>query len=209
MQDIEEFIRENRVEPKKPVLPPEYETWALKEFQKLSENRLLTKFLKSSGCAESRLKALFTTCVLYTRGASRSTRNINVFSLRSIMQPSKWYYRSDEELPPRLSFTPKMNEDDFLCTQSIGHLMFERLATCTGIWRKYGFPTDEVKNIRYLRNDSRHGGKVFRSMPSFHVIRTLRNVINPDLWYIFPGEISAEDMRAAEQKADEEIERTR
>ncbi len=108
------------------------------------------------------------------------------------MQPSRWYYKLNEKLPEPVQFTPKYSVDDLMYKESLGHVKFRQMQkqyTVQGLADNFDLNFYQIKNILYKRLNPLTGRECFKILPPAQVIVKLRDVINPDLWYIFPEEV--------------------
>lgn len=166
------------------------DTYALRDFKTALQHRLFWSFISDLGIPNTTLAkyAVF----YYVSGARKSIVNPNVFFCREKMQPSKWYYKINEELPERIKITPKFGIESLMYKESVGHLKLKELQkryTMPLLAEKYGLNLYQVKNIRYRRLNPLTGKECFKILPPESVIIKLRDVINPDYWYVFPEEL--------------------
>ena len=108
------------------------------------------------------------------------------------MQPSRWYYKINEKLPKPVIFIPKFGVEELMYKESVGHVKFRELQkqlTVQGMADKYDLNFYQIKNILYRRLNPLTGRECFKILPPAKVIINLRDVINPDYWYVFPEEI--------------------
>ncbi|WP_149554539.1 hypothetical protein [Treponema pectinovorum] len=166
------------------------DSYALRALKKASQNRLFWRYVCELGVPDTSLdkKAIF----YYLNGHYRFVSNPYIFMCREKMQPAKWYYKVNETLPKRIEFTPKHEAKDLMYLESVGHIKLEELQkkfTMPILCERYNLSLTQMKNIRYKRLHPFTKRECFKILPPASVIIKLRDVINPDYWYIFPDEI--------------------
>ena len=169
------------------------DTYALRDLKIIShsQNKLLWSFIIALGIPDTieAKRAVF----CYFSGRYKTIANPYIFLCREKMRPSKWYYKINEELPERISFTPKYDVENLMHKESVGHLKLEELQkfyTMPVFAQKYGLNLYQIKNIRYRRFNPLTSKKCFKIFPPASVIIKLRDIINPDYWYVFPEELN-------------------
>lgn len=187
--DIEKFIESEKKE-----LPfknfSDDDTHAKRELKTVLQNKLLWRFIEKLGFARDSNDKY--TIYYYTNGKTQNISNSIVFKCREAMQPSKWFVNVKESLPERIIFTPRFGVNELYVKESVGHVMLKRLQeeyTMPGLIEKYDLNLYQMKNIRYRRINSVTGLECFKILPPASVIVKLKDVINPDYWFIFPEEI--------------------
>jgi hypothetical protein len=129
---------------------------------------------------------------------SQKPTSLAVFGLRKHIRPSWWYYEESETLPCPVDFNekypafgPETNEkiltDETVGIRKIIEIKNERKLAryCLGKGIKYGILCGCIQ--RYKSN----AGKIkFHRRPDYFTIKSLREDINPDLWFIFPDELA-------------------
>ena len=166
------------------------DTYALRDLKIAAEKKLLWAYIVALGIpdnAESKNSVYY-----YYNGKFKSIANPHVFRCREKMQPSRWYYKVGEKLPEPVIFTPKYSVEDLMYKESIGHVKFRELQkqyTVQGLADKYDLNFNQIKNVLYRRMNPLTGRECFKILPQYTFIIKLRDVINPDLWYIFPEEM--------------------
>lgn len=136
---------------------------------------------------ESRLAIFY-----YLNGKLKFVSNPHIFYCREKMQPSKWYYRVDEKLPERIEFKTKYSVNELMYKESAGHIKFNKMCeeySIQGVADRFGLSINQIKNTKYKRMNPMTKKECFKSLPSLSIVLKLRDVINPDLWYIFPEEL--------------------
>ena len=114
------------------------------------------------------------------------------FLCRENMQPARWYYKVGEKLPERISFTPVYTVDDFQYRKTAGLQMLENLRdeyTYSGLAEKFSINYYQLKNMLSKRTNPVTGKRCYKILPQEHFVIKLRDVINPDYWFIFPEEL--------------------
>lgn len=188
MQNIDEFVNENK---NHKFDFCDTDTHALRELKTAAQRMLLRKYIVSLDVRktdESTIKAVY----IYTLGITKSLTNVYIFRLREKIQPAKWYTLYSEPLPSPTAFKPLLPEERILTDMSVGHMRFRKMVDeygYSGITQVYGFSKFLINNLLSYRISKKTGIKTFKTLPSYSVIRTLKDVISPDLWYIFPEEL--------------------
>lgn len=191
MKDLraEDFI--NSVPEKKYMqFDDENDTYALRELKIAAQAKQIWNYILALGIPDNRQDKL--AIYYYYNQKYKSIANQHIFRCREKMQPSKWYYKLTEKLPERIKFTPKHEVQDLMYKESAGHVKFRELQkqyTVQGLADKYDLNFYQIKNILYKRLNPLTGRECFKILPPAQLIIKLRDVINPDLWYIFPDEM--------------------
>ncbi len=165
------------------------DSYAIRDLKKASQKNLLWAYLDNIGMTDKRMKLYIYN---YLSGKNKTIYNINVFNCRECVQPARWYYRVDEKLPERIEFTPKFPVEELQYKDTEGHLKFYELReqlTNQGISEKYGIDYFQLKNITSKRLNPLTNRYCYKILPQQSLIIKLREVINPDYWYIFPEEL--------------------
>lgn len=168
------------------------DTHAIREFKTAISNRLYLKYTSALGLTSQESRNIFN----YVEKNTTILHGSYVFAIREKMQPAKWYYKIDEKLPQKISFTPnkKYTLETFLESDTIGIKMLMDLKKKKGILQDlcnlYNLNYNQIKNIFYLIADPVTGVRRHKIFPQEKVILSLRDVINPDYWFIFPDEIN-------------------
>ena len=189
MQNIDTFINEAK---NQKLLLHDTDTLMMQDLKKASAAKVLTKYCEALGFKKD--DYILTVFIRYINGYMDSVNNIHIFRCREQIQPSRWYYQVNEKdiMPEPVKYTPKFDAEEILNKDSQGHVILRKLIRNTGIEpfaEKYGIDSYKLKNTLYRRKRVTDGKQVFKALPSYHFIRALREVINPDLWYIFPEEL--------------------
>lgn len=187
--NIDEFIEnEKKVQSFKEF--NESDTYARRELKKALQNKLFWKYIEKLGIEKDSNEKY---CMYYyMNGKNQSINNTIIFKCREKMQPSKWYININETLTERIDFKPKFNVEYLYTKETVGHLKLEELQkqyTMQGLVEKYGLNFYQMKNIRYKRVSLITGQECFKTLPPASVIIKLKDVINPDYWFIFPEEL--------------------
>ena len=191
MQNIDDFIRENTVNH-----PRVTDTIALREIRNIGQNRLLKSY--SDMLMEKTEREILWFANKLSKlinGSLRNFSNTDVFLLRELIQPAKWYTLVTEELPPPTRHTPRLTLSSLMTTWSLAHKKLHDLVMENGydkLSRDFGVPKYFLTNLfsyRIQKLPDGNGRRVLKSLPNYHVIRAFRQVVNPDLWYIYPEEL--------------------
>lgn len=188
--DAEKFVREKSVGRFSFKEQKEDDTYALRDLKIAGEKKLLWQYIVALGIPNNK-KSKYAVYYYYS-GKYKSISNPHIFMCREKMQPSRWYYKINEKLPKPVIFTPKFSVDNLMYKESLGHIKFRELQkqyTVQGLADKFDLNFHQIKNILYRRLNPLTGKECFKILPPASVIIKLRDVINPDNWYVFPEEI--------------------
>jgi hypothetical protein len=121
-----------------------------------------------------------------------------IFQLREHIAPVSWYYAETEKLPKRKLFTAKYTTYNLavmreLSTKPIvAHTIFEMLREARKLTEFCVLRNINAAKIRNCTtmNKRKDGIKGYTNRPSYPIVKQLRGIIHPDLWYVFPDEIT-------------------
>lgn len=187
--DIDAYIQSQREQQQYKQFSDD-DTYALRALKKAIQNKLFMKYICELGIPDS-LSHKFA-IFYYLAGRYRSVTNVNIFMCREKMQPAKWYYKINEPLPKQIKFTPKHSVEDLMYIESLGHIKLKELQdlyTMPVLCEKYDLSLYQMKNIRYKRIHPYTKRECFKTLPGMTVVTKLRELINPDYWFIFPDEL--------------------
>lgn len=165
------------------------DSYVIRDFKKLAQKGLLWQFMDSIGLKKEEHK-INVYYLMY--GRSELVNAPNVFICRENMQPARWYYKVGEKLPERISFTPIYTVDDFQYRKTAGLQMLENLRdeyTYSGLAERFSINYYQLKNMLSKRTNPVTGKRCYKILPQEHFVIKLRDVINPDYWFIFPEEL--------------------
>lgn len=124
-----------------------------------------------------------------------------IFSLREKIRPAMWYVPADEPLPPLVKWEPgPAKKTDVWTRWSCGRLLLSKMKEDAGSWTalasRFGPAVTEPK-LRFLAYKYSDGKSPlrFKTLPSPAVVQALAGDISPDLWFVFPEELSDSRMR--------------
>lgn len=163
-------------------------TYAIQDLETLYEMGNFNKFARDNGIDESSVKLLG-----QVKLGRQDIYTHQIFLLRRVIRPSRWFFMPGEELPAEVPYTPLHGDGDMFTHESLGIRELKKICfrnTVAGTLRHFDIEMWQYKNIMYKRKN-KQGKKVYRSLPSTHIIRKTRTEINPDLWFIFPDEAEA------------------
>lgn len=187
--NIDEFIENEKKEHSFKDFE-ETDTHSQRELKKALQNKLLWRYIEKLGIERDSNEKY---CVYYyMNGKNKTINNTIIFHCREQMQPSKWFININEQLPEKIKFTPKFSAESLYCKESVGHKKLEQLQkeyTMPGLIERFDLNLYQMKNIRYKRISPITGKECFKTLPPASVIIKLKDVINPDYWFIFPEEI--------------------
>jgi hypothetical protein len=126
-----------------------------------------------------------------------------VFILREHIGPELWYYDENEEVPN----TPKTGtryyltqrqpairknilQDETVAIREIRKVIEERKLSTFCAIHQVGYGDVRNSCTKRKKPDGMYG---YHQRPPYRMIRALRNVIHPRLWYIYPDEIVIDD----------------
>jgi len=192
MQNIDEYISETAI----PYLrPSDTDTHAMYELKMLVQNRLLTKYIysldvmKQDPNIEKKLWNMF----LYAKShVPKKLPNYFIFMLRNDIQPAKWYTPKNEPVPEKIKFTPKFSADVWMTKRTVGHEKLYEIMKANGhqkVADDFDVPKTQLRNVIGQRFDKITGRRIFKCFPEYHFVRAFKEVIHPDLWFIFPEEL--------------------
>lgn len=187
--DINKLAAENK---KEYLEFSENDTHAMHELKVAARNRVFWKFISALGTDGFDADYVKQNSFKYLQGLSRDMQNQYIFMWREKIQPSKWYYKYSEPLPEKIDFTPKFPPAMLIEKESVGHIKLKELQKryeLKGIVSMFGVDYNQLRNIIYKRTNPRTGKAYYKTLPQTNIIISLRNVIQPDLWYIFPEEM--------------------
>lgn len=186
--NVHKFIEENHGKDFREF--SDSDTYALRDLKTAAKSGLLWKYMVSLGIPDKTKTKQ--NLYYYYNGRTKVLPNTSVFYCREKLRPAKWYYKIDEKLPPVINFTPKHTVKELPYLDSLGHLkLFEiiKQTTIPIFAEQYDFSVYVLKNVLYKRKHQTTGKMCFKILPQEDFIIKLRDVINPDLWYIFPDEV--------------------
>jgi hypothetical protein len=126
-----------------------------------------------------------------------------IFALRDHISPELWYFDEDEKPPEPLaagvkysltgpgkirktSLKLKILRDETAALVKLREIMGKReLSSFAAQYRIKYFDLWQVCNKR-KKADGRYG---YHQRPPYRVVKALREVIHPALWYVFPDEL--------------------
>ena len=184
---------------------------AILALMKLQQARLLSRFLKDTVIGQNNnkkgydlLQNHFTHSLYgYTSRDGRflSFSNRVILMLRKIFEPCSWFYEAVEKLPEPIAFTenPNRTGEDLFVDDTVGKILFRSLSDNFKTYRmfadEYNLPYENVKNMLNKFKYTRGGVTIIRykTFATESIIKSLREIIHPDYWYIFPEELSSTD----------------
>lgn len=190
MFDFEEFEKQERY----PL--SEEDTYVQQMFKRALNKSVFWKLMNELGVTDEETKTESGKSQLfkYVNGNKKKPPMTRVYILRDKIQPSYWYYKVKETLPKEIKYKDKgHNVEDLKQIETCGLILLKDMAekyTLSGIEKLYGYDANEfkIKNTIYKRK-SEDGKMYFKSYPQYSMIRALKDVITPDLWFIFPDEL--------------------
>lgn len=166
------------------------DTHALRALKIASKNKLFWKYVEQIGIPKNGRYEYY--IYNYFTGKSKNIGISYIFNSRENLQPAKWFFNINEELPERIKFNPIYEEKTLLYKESVGHIKLLDLMkdyTIQQFVDKYDLNFYQIKNLIYKKVDKKLNKEVFKALPSNSLIIKLRNIINPDYWFIFPEEL--------------------
>lgn len=186
--DINKFIEEN-AEAYEFKEITDTDTHVIHDMKLAAKRQLLWPYIKEMGIpAETNMMSAV---YYFYSGRYKKIDRKYIYMCRNRVQPSKWFYNHKESLPARIGFSEKYTCDRLLTEYTVGHLLLldhVRELTFPGFAEKYGFRVTTLKNMVYKRFNEVFGKEIIRIQPPDEIIMGLKDVINPDWWFIFPEE---------------------
>jgi hypothetical protein len=121
-----------------------------------------------------------------------------IYGLRLNIAPVFWYYSEEEPLPRPIAFTPKYPpfgkdaHDAVLRHETAALEIIREIKERRELSRfcaLHGVKYYDVAGCSF-KNPKKDGPEGYHQRPSYRMIRSLREAVHPDLWYIFPGELT-------------------
>jgi hypothetical protein len=121
-----------------------------------------------------------------------------IFRLRQFVPPSEWYYDESEELPEPVRFTAKVQgmtgggkKMGIEATKETVALSWFAGLSKQQRHQFYVFHNIERAKINHfiLKTTRMDGTFGYQSRPNYKLVRSLRETIHPDCWYIYPEEL--------------------
>jgi hypothetical protein len=121
-----------------------------------------------------------------------------IFMLRRYLPPIAWYYDEQEALPRPIAFVPKhppfgkKTRDKILHHETAALSIIREMKEKRELSRfcqQYRVKYYDVAGCSF-KNPKKDGREGYHQRPSYRMIRSLREAIHPDLWYIFPDELT-------------------
>lgn len=169
------------------------DTYACRELKIALQKKIFWKYLNIIGIPnELNEKNSIYYYIYHNDKINHFVRNKYVFLCREKVQPSKWYYKVTEPLPEKIKFTPKFDISVLRYKESLGHIKLNELKetySLKGLVNTFSLDLNQAKNVIFKKWNPLLQKQCFRALPSENFIIQMRNVINPDLWYIFPEEV--------------------
>lgn len=169
------------------------DTYACRELKTALQKKIFWKYLDLIGIPnELNTRNCFYYYIYHNDKIDHFVRNKYVFLCRKKVQPSKWYYKVTEPLPEKIKFTPKFDVSVLRYKESLGHIKLNELKetySLRGLVNTFSLDLNQAKNVIFKRWNPLLQKQCFRALPTESFIIKMRNVINPDLWYIFPEEV--------------------
>jgi hypothetical protein len=121
-----------------------------------------------------------------------------IYGLRLTIPPAAWYYGEEEALPRPIPFTPKYPAFGKQAHDAVLHHETAALGIIREIKEqrelsrfcaRHGVNYYDVAGCSF-KNPKKDGRKGYHQRPSYRMVRLLREAVHPDLWYIFPEELT-------------------
>lgn len=187
--NVDDFLESHQVKMKDFKVFSDNDTYALRDLKKASQKNLFWSYLDSIGFKDNRTKVYI---YYYFYGTNKTIYNTHVFTCRESVQPSRWFYNISEKLPERINFTPKFTAEKLQYKESVGHKKLTELReqyTYNGIADRFNINYNQLKNTFSKRINPLTKEECFKILPQQSMIIKLKDVINPDYWFIFPEEL--------------------
>lgn len=175
------------------------DTYAVRYLKFQIKARFINSLITSHFPDEKEHSTTYTTLYQFTRDEKPRVPYTVMFLCRELIPPLYWYYNVKEELPEATVYERKYIRftDDLLCKETLGHKKLLELLNTYGIKNftetfNINLSLAAIKNLIYKRK--RPSGVIsFKNLPSYNTIEALKDFIKPDLWFIFPEEVSDND----------------
>jgi len=119
-----------------------------------------------------------------------------VFDFRRVIQPAKWYasLENNEQFPViKYYINPQRTYKDLFIEKTIGKLLLENMIKKTQREKVIKTYSLNQRGISLAFKKTSDENSPYCSFIPKSAIIKLKEVINPDYWYIFPEELSQED----------------
>lgn len=179
----------------------EITTHAIRYFKTLVKERSFATKAQEYGLTEPQQKLLYNV----TRGDFRATYGI-IFSLRTVISPSQWIYREDEELPEPVKFNPLVEKkyphydfdtrNEIAKESTLGNIFFDVLKERRAMSKfcaMHNCEKLEAANFVYMKHH-KNGELRYLARPTLPFIKKFREDVHPDWWFIYPDEVSPETL---------------
>jgi hypothetical protein len=126
-----------------------------------------------------------------------------IFGLRRHIPPEAWYFDETEKLPKPIACThlyppfgarinKKIIHDETAAINLIGEIRENRKLSAFCV--EHGLKYNDMLGcaVKRKRSNGRYG---YHQKPAYLVIRTLREIIHPALWYLFPDELETQEKK--------------
>lgn len=118
-----------------------------------------------------------------------------IYTYRGLVHPLMWFYNHNEPLPEMTQFNSgkKIYSDEIFAHDSLGMIELKKKKTeyeggFIEIEKKCGLSRCTLSNIT-AKKKLPDGSKIYRARPTFNIVNSLKDIIKPDLWYIYPDEV--------------------
>jgi hypothetical protein len=173
---------------------PDVVSYAQRELISKIEKREYTSFCTSCGLTLSQSHSLYQSVI----GKKNLTFG-QIFSMRSFIPPCQWYYDESEELPVLIPFKVKITDTEkkgkemsIAAKKETVALSWFRILREKKLFHAFCvLHSIEQRKINYMVFRTRYsqGDYLYVCRPNYKLIRSLRDIIHPDLWYIYPEEL--------------------
>jgi hypothetical protein len=172
---------------------PDVVSHAQRKLISMVEKREYRGYVLSCGLTLTQSNDLYKTVIgMYTPTYGQ------IFRLRRFFPPSEWFYDEGEKLPKPIKFTPKVQGLDgggkkmgIEATKETVALSWFALLTKQQRHQFYLLHHIERAKINHfiLKTKRMDGTFGYLSRPNYKLVRSLRDTVQPDLWYIYPEEL--------------------
>lgn len=185
---------------------------AMHFFQEKKKGKQTSLFFKDLGISMDQMNFIYK----IINGTMLPTYTI-IYLMRDTVRPAWWFYNEGDILPKEIEYkkTPirykgKSTMSKNMETPTLGHIYMEQLKLakcCNKFCLDHNISYCERGNYFTMRTDSRTGKKKYPSKPSFSIIDRLKDVINPDWFFIYPKEVEKSVVKEVLDQARLEIEK--
>jgi hypothetical protein len=122
---------------------------------------------------------------------------MTIYMLRTRIAPAAWYYMERETVPEKVPFTSlydagsetlrtKIIHEETAALGELARLKEERVLSRLCQEHRIDYKKASYCLLKRVKED---GSRGYHQRPTYEIVKAFREVIHPDLWYIFPDEL--------------------